>query len=77
MTKITLDSTLRLQLPDLTKPYEICNEAGNTVGQYVPANGSSKGQTEPQISREEIERRKQNKGRAYSSAEVISHLENL
>ena len=32
---------------------------------------------EPQISREELERRKQSKGKTYTTAQVLEHLESL
>jgi hypothetical protein len=71
MTKITIDANRRLQLPDLSQPFAVCDEAGNIVGRYVPASMG------PPISREEIERRKQQKGNAYTTAEVMAHLAKL
>lgn len=70
MTKITLDSTLRQRLPDLSKPFEVCDETGKAMGRFIPAS-------DPPINREEIERRKQNKGKSYTTAEVLAHLEKL
>jgi hypothetical protein len=32
---------------------------------------------EPQITGEELQRRKQNKGKTYTTAEVLTHLEKL
>jgi hypothetical protein len=69
MTKITLDPHRRIQLPDVTQPFAVCDESGKIVGSYVPASMG------PPISREEIERRKQEKGKAYTTAEVLAHLE--
>ena len=72
MTRITLDSNLRHTLPDLSQPFEVCDETGKTVGQFIPA-----GENGPPISRDEIERRKRNKGKGYTTAEVLAHLEKL
>ena len=74
MTRITLDSKLRHTLPDLSQPFEGCDEAGKTVGQYVPAGDALNG---PPISRDEIERHKRNKGKGYTTAEVLAHLDKL
>ena len=69
MTKITLDPILRHTLPDLSQPFALCDEAGNLLGRFIPAS------LEPPLSRQEIDRRKQNKGRTYTTAEVLAHLE--
>lgn len=73
MTRIQLDSSLRSKLPDLSQPFEVCDEAGKAVGRFIPLGKGA----DPPISREEIERRKQNKDKAYSTAEVLAHLERL
>ncbi len=73
MTRIILDSNLRHKLPDLSQPFAVCNEAGEVVGRYIPASADSN----PPISREEINRRKQTKGKAYTTAEVLAHVEKL
>jgi hypothetical protein len=71
MTRITLDSNLRHKLPDVTQPFVVCDEAGNLLGRFIPAR------LEPPLSRDEIEERKQNKGKAYTTAEVLAHLEKM
>ena len=71
MNKVTLDAGRRIHLADPSQPFTICDEAGNVVGCYVPVTVG------PPISREEIERRKQQKERAYTTAEVLAHLEKL
>jgi hypothetical protein len=74
MTKVMLDSNLRQKLPDLTQPFEVCDEAGQTVGQFVPTkNGDSR--RNPPISRDEIDRRKKDKGNSYTTAEVLAHFQ--
>ena len=77
MTKILLNDDLRTKLPDLSQPFEVCDETGKTIGRFIPTTNASNGQVEPPISREEIDRRKQNKGKAYTTAEVLAHLEKL
>ena len=37
MSKIQLDPTLRARLNGLTEPLEVCDEAGRTVGHFLPA----------------------------------------
>ena len=69
MTMLTLNPILRGTLPDLSRPFAVCDEKGNVVGQYLPASFG------PPIGREEIERRKLNKGTGYSTLEVLARLE--
>ena len=69
MTMLTLNPSLRGTLPDLSRPFAVCDEKGHVVGQYLPASFG------PPISRDEIERRKQNKNISYSTAEVLARLE--
>lgn len=38
MQKVTLDSTLRARLNGLQAEVEVCDEAGQTVGYFVPAD---------------------------------------
>jgi hypothetical protein len=71
MNKITLDPNRRIQLPDTSQPFTVCDEAGNVVGRYIPAAMG------PPISREEIELRKKQKDKAYTTVEVLAHLEKL
>ena len=78
MTRITLDADLRSKLLDLTQPLELCDEEGQVLARLLPSIDSTSYEgLEPQISREEFQRRKQNKGKTYSTAEVLAHLENL
>jgi hypothetical protein len=37
MSKITLDNDLRAKLNGLNSPLEICDEAGQTVGHFLPS----------------------------------------
>jgi hypothetical protein len=38
MSKLTLDADLRRRLNGLTEPVEVCDEAGHTVGHFLPAD---------------------------------------
>jgi len=71
MTTITLDPNLRHTLPDLSRPFALCDESGKLVGRYIPTA------LEPPLTRDEIERRKQNKGKGHTTAEVLARMEKL
>ncbi len=36
MSKVVLDEALKSKLNGLTEPTEVCDEAGRTVGQFLP-----------------------------------------
>jgi len=38
MSKVTLDADLRRKLNGLNEPIEVCDEAGQTVGHFLPAD---------------------------------------
>jgi hypothetical protein len=78
MNRVTLDASMRAKLNDLTRPLEFCDEAGHVLGRFTPTPHPSLYEgLEPQISREELERRKRSKGKTYSTAQVLEHLEKL
>jgi hypothetical protein len=78
MTRITLDSDLRQKLLNLSQPLELCDESGRVLARVLPTIDPSLYEgLEPQISKEELQRRKQQKGKTYSTAEVLAYLENL
>jgi len=78
MTRILLDSALREKLHNLTEPLELCDESGRVLAHLTPTDRSPEYKTtEPRISREELIRRKQNKGKTSTTAEVLAHLETL
>jgi hypothetical protein len=78
MTRIVLDSEIRVKLHNLTEPLELCDEAGRVLAHLTPALSSSQYErTEPRISREELLRRKQNKDKTSTTAEVLAYLETL
>jgi hypothetical protein len=78
MTRIVIDDVLRSKLNDLTQPLELCNAEGRVVGRFFPVIDPSQYEgLESPTSREEIERRKKNKGKTYTTAEVLAYLEKL
>ena len=78
MTRITLDAGLLHKLLDLTQPLELCDESGRLLARVLPAIDPSLYEgLEPQISKEELQRRKQHKGTTYTTAEVLARLEKL
>lgn len=78
MTRVIVDDTLRTQLHNLARPVELCDKSGQVLGCFVPAVDREQYEDlEPQISPEELQRRKQNKGKTYTTAEVLARLEKL
>jgi hypothetical protein len=78
MTRIVIDADLRGKLLNLTEPLELCDESGHVLAQVLPAYDPAEYEPlEPQISREELERRKQSKGKTYPTEEVLAYLERL
>ena len=78
MTKITVDANLRSKLLNLNQPLELCDESGQVLARVVPIIDPTLYEgLEPQIGREELQQRKQNKGKTYTTAEVLAHLEKL
>ena len=78
MTQITLDDVLMSKLNNLTQPLELCNAAGRVVARVTPIPEPALYEgLEPPLSREERQKRKQEKSKAYTIAEVLAHLEKL
>ena len=78
MTQITLDADLRQKLLGLSRPLELCDESGLVLARLLPTTDSAMYESsEPQIGEEELRRRRRDKGKTYSTAEVIAHLESL
>ncbi len=78
MTRVIADALLRGSLQNMERPVEICDESGRVLGHFLPALDPAEyeGLDSP-LSKEELQRRKQNKGKTYSTTEVLSHLEKL
>ena len=78
MTRVIVDAALLSRLHNLTQPLELCDDSGRVLARILPAVDPSLYEgLEPQISREELEQRKKKKGKTYSTAEVLAHLEQL
>jgi hypothetical protein len=78
MTRIICDAALREKLHDLAKPLELCDESGHLLARVVPVSDPEPfANNEPQITKEEWQRRMAQKGRTYTTAEVLAHLESL
>jgi hypothetical protein len=78
MTRVIVDAALLSRLHNLTQPLELCDDSGRILARILPAVDPSLYEgLEPQISREELEQRKNNKGKTYTTAEVLAHLEKL
>jgi hypothetical protein len=66
MNKILIDESLRSKLNDLNSQLEFCDEAGRTLGYFVPMPESDRSLYEwarQQFTDEEIERARQEPGR--------------
>jgi hypothetical protein len=72
-----MDANLPEKLPGLVQPVGFCDASGRVLGRYFPRLDPAEYNLEPQISREELQRRKQLKEKGYTTAEVLAHLEKL
>jgi len=78
MTRVLVDETLRSLLHNLSQPLELYDESGRVLGRFFPtADLSQYEPLEPQISKEEWQRRKQANEKRYTTAEVLAYLEKL
>lgn len=80
MTRVVVDSDMVEKLHGLSESLELCDEAGNVFGRFVPEEGSPAFREwlrnlEPGISMEEMRRRAErapNEG--LSTEQVLEHL---
>jgi hypothetical protein len=78
MSKVVLNGDVMDKLGRLYYTVELCDEAGRVLGRFVPALDISEYEPlTPEISKEELERRKHSKEKRYTTAEVLAHLEKL
>jgi hypothetical protein len=78
MTKIICDAALREKLHDFAKPLELCDESGHVLARVVPVPDPAVYESsEPQISKEEWDRRMASRGKTRTTAEVLAYLETL
>ncbi len=79
MSRVTLEPGFRAKLKNLAEELEICDEAGQTLGRFLPEALYKKLlfslalAQRPPLAAEEIERRKQEAG-GKSLAEILKHL---
>jgi hypothetical protein len=71
MTRLVLDHDTLTRLGPLDKPLEICDESGHILGFFRPLDSKD---LQPLISREEIERRRNEKG-GRTLPEILRDLE--
>jgi hypothetical protein len=81
MLRITVDDELRKRFRDFKQDVEICDENGRVLGRFqISAPWTDPDQWEPltpEISQEEIERRLEEGGPTYTTAQVIEMLSKL
>jgi len=78
MTRVVVDDSLRTKLLNFCEPLELCDESGQVLARLLPKIDPSQYEgLESPLSKEELQRRKLNKGKTYTTAEVLAHLENL
>lgn len=71
MTRLILDHETLARIGPFDKPLQICDETGHLLGFFQPLDPKD---LEPTISREEIERRRQETG-GRTLAEILRDLE--
>jgi hypothetical protein len=78
MTRIVIDKPLVQELKAAPGPVELCDKAGQVIGQFFlrPDPAEYEG-LEPPISQEEIKRRLESNEKTYTTAEVLAFLEKL
>jgi len=72
MTQIVVDAGTRRKLRDLAEPLQFADEAGRILGNFTPVPKDSC--REPQVSKEEIERRLR-EGGGRSLSKILSDLD--
>jgi len=77
MTRIVVDDVLRMRFHNFAEAFELCDESGRVLARVIPQLDPAEYDLEPQISQEEIRRRRQSHERTYSTAEVLARLESL
>lgn len=77
MTRITLDAALANKLHELAQAVELCDPAGQVVGQFVPMVDMSEWEPiSPDVDEEELDQRERST-QWYTTDEVLDHLKKL
>jgi hypothetical protein len=77
MSKVTLDQSLRAKLNNLDAEVEFCDESGQTVGYFVPADWHRRllyAWANAQFTDEELEKARRQPG-GRSLAEILARLD--
>ena len=78
MTRITIDAKLAEKLRQHGSRAELCDENGNTVGNFVPEIDLAEWEpASPGVSEEELQRRANSNEKGISTAGLIARLEKL
>ena len=78
MTRVICDAALREKLYNLATPIELCDESGRVLARVLPMLGTPlTGSPEPLISHEELEHRRSQGGKTYTTAQVLAYLKGL
>ncbi len=78
MRRITLDASTSSQFQAVAGTVEVCDPSGRVLGNFVPKIDLSEWEfLTPDISDEELERRRNSNERRYTTAEVLAYLEKL
>jgi hypothetical protein len=79
MNTVTLQGPLPVELQEVKQPVRVRDASGRLLGSFVPALDLSQyGPWEPVLDEAEIQRMEQaKKGKRYTTAEVLRHLESL
>jgi hypothetical protein len=76
MTRLTVDAGIHTKLATLTAPVELCDDKGRVIGRFFPVlDPALYDNLECPLSREELDRRKREKGKTYTTEEVLAMLE--
>ncbi len=75
---IIADEQLRAKLGNAGEPVMICAADGTVLGYFTPTTPTQqKLKLQPQISEEELERRRADKSPGYTTEEVLTYLKSL
>ncbi len=76
MTRVVVDASLQVKLPQVDSSFEFCDESGRTLGYYVPAPdqlGPLYDWARTEFTDEEIEQARR-EPRGLTTAEVLARL---
>lgn len=75
MTKLIVDSAMRVKLAEARNALELCDDDGHVLGHFIPiTSGSQRSSSEPQVSDDELDRRER-EGGGRSLREILADLE--